>query len=366
MKKLSAKDRIATHRRGQIRWKNALARKYKTYDPYRYTPERIVSGKLVITAPVKISIYDFSENKTKCQYFQTLKFIQLIKNNFTKRDCILDFSSTYRVSAAALVVIYAAIETAYNTRPGQSEIVFSRKSDIVNRTLRNMNIHNLIQGNEIDYKLNQIKILPIISSVGKKHMEKIIDFIQLKVLKTSEPTLEYVYADAISETINNVELHAYPNEEPSARRWWLVCNTMRNQLFLAIYDNGIGIPKTVVSRKWFIPSLQSTHPKIYARLIEEFPEDQANGFTKLGRTVIPDERLIHISMKGDVTGTNEDKHGQGSKSIMALVGDTPKGKLWVFSNSGLYTYFQSDNLPAEKKLPRKFPGTLIQWNIKLS
>lgn len=365
MKKLHPTSRDSVHRRGLMRWQNTLSRKYKNYNPYRYNIEKIVGGKLIITAPVKISIYDFSDQKSKCQYYQTLKFIDLITKNFRKRDCVLDFTSTTRISAAALVVIYAAIETAYNVRPGESEIAFSNKSETVNRTLRNMNIHKLIQGNKIEYELNKTKILPIISSIGNKHMEKIVDFIQLKVLKTSEPNKEYIYGSAISETINNVEFHAYPNEEPSSKRWWLVCNTIRDQLFLAIYDNGIGIPDTVVSRKWFFPSLQSTHPKIYQRLIEEFPEDQTAGFNKLGR-IIPDERLIHISMKGDVTSTNEDKHGQGSKSIMALVGDTPRGKLWVFSNRGLYTYFQNEDLSTEKKLPRKFPGTLIQWNIKLS
>lgn len=365
MKKLHSEQKQFLHRRGVARWNNTLSRKNKTYNPYRYTPNREVSGKLVITAPTKISIYDFSENKARCPYYQTLRFTQTIKSKLSTRDCIVDFSSTTSVSAAALVIVYAALETAISERMGDSEIVWS-KNEHVNRALKAMNINKIIDGADIDYNLKTVKILPIISSVGKKHMESIIDFIKQKVFKDMSPVTEHVYADAISETINNVGLHAYPDGEPATKRWWLMCNTIRNQLYLAIYDCGIGIPKTVMNRTWFIPSLQITHPKLHKRLLEEFPDDTTSGPKNFGRVVIPDERLIHLSMMGDVTGTEEDKHGQGSKSIMKLVGDTPKGKLWVFSNNGLYTHCQSDNKPGEKKLSKKFPGTLVQWNIKLS
>lgn len=365
MKKL-ASDNLIRHRVGVARWENTISRKGRTYDPFRYQGQRRVGGQLLITAPTSISIYDFSDDKKKCPYTQTLNFLKRIEKNVHKSNCLIDFSNTSKVSAAALVLVYAAIETAIAGRAGKTDLIWSKKHHHVNIAIKSMNLHKVITGEAIEYDLKNIKTLPIISSVGSEHMEEIIDFIQKRIYKTMTPEEEWVYADAISETINNVGLHAYPDSNRQDKKWWLMCTTIGNQLYLAIYDNGIGIPKTVVDRPWFLSSLKSTHPTDHQQLIDLFPDFEKSGYKIYIPTIIPDERLIHLSMKGDVTGTKKEKHGQGSKSIMALVSDTPEGKLWVFSNNGLYTFWQSDQSPGERKLKTKFPGTLVQWNIKLS
>ena len=365
MKKL-APDNLIAYRVGVARWKNTVRRKFRRYDPYRYQGQKRVGDQVLITAPTSISIYDFSDDKRKCAYSQTLKFLKRIENNAHKSNCLIDFSNTSKVSAAALVLVYAAIETATAGRARKTDIIWSKKHHHVNLAIKSMNLHKVITGEAIEYELQSTKILPIISSVGSEHMEEIIDFIQKRIYKTMTPEEEWVYADAISETINNVGLHAYPGSNHRDRKWWLMCTTIGNQLYLAIYDNGIGIPKTVVDRPWFLASLKSTQPEEHQRLVELYPDFEKAGISLYVPTLIPDERLIRLSMQGDVTGTKKEKHGQGSKSIMALVSDTPAGKLWVFSNNGLYTFWQTDKSPGEKKLKTKFPGTLVQWNIKLS
>jgi anti-anti-sigma regulatory factor len=365
MKKLDV-DYLVRHRQGVARWKNTVRRKSRRYNPYRYEVQRKVGGQLLITAPVSISIYDFSDDKNKCAYTQTLKFLRRIGKNLNRTDCLIDFSNTSKVSAAALVLVYAAIETALKVRTAKTDLIWSKKHHHVNQTIKSTNLHKVITGEPIIYELAAAKTLPIISSVGSEHMEEIIDFIQKRIYKTMSADQEWVYADAISETINNVGLHAYPSSASHDRKWWLMCTTIGNQLYLAIYDNGIGIPKTVVDRPWFLSSFKSTHPAEHQKLIELFPDFEKSGVGLYIPTIIPDERLIYLSMQGDVSGTKKEKHGQGSKSIMALVSDTPDGKLWVFSNNGLYTFWQTDQSPGEKKLKTKFPGTLVQWNIKLS
>jgi len=365
MKKLDT-DNLISHRVGVARWENTVHRKSRRYNPYRYQGERKVGDQLLITAPTYISIYDFSDDKKKCPYTQTLQFLRKIEKNLNKDNCLIDFSNTSKVSVAALVLVYAAIETALAGNTGKADLIWSKKHHHVNLTIKSMNLHKVITGETIEYDLKNAKTLPIISSVGSEHMEEIIDFIQKGVYKAMTPDKEWVYADAISETINNVGLHAYPDSQQRDKKWWLTCNTIGNQLYLAIYDNGIGIPKTVVDRPWFLSSLKSTHPTDHQQLMDLFPDLEKSGFGIYIPTIIPDERLIHLSMQGDVTGTKKEKHGQGSKSIMALVSDTPDGKLWVYSNNGLYTFWQSDQTPGEKKLKTKFPGTLVQWNIKIS
>jgi len=210
--------------------------------------------------------------------------------------------------------------------------------------------------------------MPIISSVGSEMMEEIIDYIQNKIYNDQmSPDTEHVYGDAVSETINNVRLHAYPNSKLQDKKWWLMCSVLGKKLYLAIYDTGVGIPKTVIDRPWFVSAVQITHPQEYASILEQHPgfEKEKPLLLRLIPTKISDEQLIMISMQGDVSGTKQDKHGQGSKSIMALVGDTADGVLWVFSNGGLYKFNQADKKPEMYKLPKEFPGTLVQWNIEL-
>ena len=79
---------------------------------------------------------------------------------------------------------------------------------------------------------------------------------------------------------------------------------------------------------------------------------------------LSDAESVMLSMMSDVSSTHQDKHGQGSKSIKALVDDNEQGKLWIFSNKGLLVK-ESAKAGNLIELPSSIDGTLIQWNIKL-
>lgn len=365
MRKIPSERRKLFQNAAFSRWRNELRRKGKVYDPDKVRVVKKLLGQDIIVAPEYISIYEF--DGPSAPYYRTMEFVGQIYQRYKVRDCVVDFSGTKKVSAAALVVVYAAIEIAGSGRNGRSDIALSAESPAVNNALKKSNLVRLIRGHEISYALESARDMPIISSVGNDQMEEIIDFIQRRIFKDQmSPDTEHVYGDAVSETINNVGLHAYPNSSLDERRWWVMCNTFGRQLFLAIYDCGVGIPKTVVKQPWFFPLMKYTDPEGYKKLTEEFPELEGLGYQILVRKPIPDERLIYYSMQNDVSGTKQEKHGQGSKSIKALVNDTEDGLLWVFSNHGLYTFSAEDQKPGEARLKKKFPGTLVQWNIEIS
>lgn len=364
MKKKDSASQHILWRIGQARWMNELSRKGRNYDPKRHQSSKKIGNRRAIVAPEQISIYQFQGDSDK--YTPTIKFLEEIDRYFKVEDCYVDFSNTTQVTAAAMVVVYAALEIAGKDRLGKAEVIWSTRSSQVNAALKSTNVHKLIRGFQINYALDSVTSMPIVSSVGSEQMEEIVDFIQSRIYKDRmSPDTEYIYGDAVSETINNVRLHAYPELGLEDKRWWLTCMTFGKMLYLAIYDNGVGIPKTVVDRPWFLTSMKSTHPDEYSELIKLLPDFEKAGLAAYVPTIIPDEKLIYLSMQGDVSGTKKDKHGQGSKSIMALVSETKGGKLWVFSNKGLYTFNQADNSPGILKLPKRFPGTLVQWNIEL-
>lgn len=364
MKRINSEKDVYIRRAALRRHEIEVKRKPRSYLGIDQKPKTRLLGRELIKAPENISIYDFDGPNS--HYDKTLAFLQDIEKRYMRTDCFIDFSETKLVTAAALVLVYSAIETARAGRQGKANLIWSRKSDRVNQILKTSNLQKLILGNSFTYSLGSARHMPIVSSVGSNQMDEIIDFIQRSIYaEQMTPDTEYVYGDAVSETINNVGLHAYPGAADEDKRWWLMCQTFGKKLYLAIYDRGVGIPKTVVERSWFLASMKSTHPEEYQQLTAKYPELEASGIRAYIPTRIPDQNLIYLSMQGDVSGTKKDKHGQGSKSIMALVSDTDDGLLWVFSNNGLYTFRQADRTPGLTALTKKFPGTLVQWNIEI-
>jgi hypothetical protein len=360
------KDR-SQHRAGMARWMNEQGRKYRVYGAVGISKKgrRGVSGyrRVKIFAPSMISIYDFNAERSDA-YNRTMQFLADIKKSFRQTNCFVDFSETVSVTAAAIIVVYAAIEQAGEGRKGKAEIIWS-KSERVNRQLRLSNVSRLIRGHKISYALDSVSHMPIVSSVGGKMSDDIVDFIQNRIYADMSADTEHAYGDAVSETINNVGSHAYPQSEDSEKKWWLICHTNGKQLYLAIYDTGVGIPKTVIERRWFLESFKFFYPQVFKDLMAENPGKSSHLLSRIAPARVTDSELIGMSMMGDVSGTKKDKRGQGSKSILKLVEETSGGLLWVFSNNGVYKFDQAVKKPKMYALPMQFPGTLVQWNIEL-
>lgn len=349
------------------RFRRSLLRKDRGYNLNKPLPSvsSLFSAKVVV-APEEVSIYEFSDRGSD-PYEDTVKFTDEIEDALSEGECVIDFRNTKRVSAAALVMLFAAIDSCAKPEGGRSSVIWSKVSPRVNRLLKRTRLVDKVQGKNFNYSFPEVKHLPIVSSSGNRFMEEILDHIQESVYKNKmNPETEYVYGDAVSETINNVSLHAYPSKEPPEKKWWLMCDVIGDQLYLAIYDRGVGIPKTVLEKPWLLDSMEKVYPDQYSEIVKEVPELEDRGIRIFVPRKLNDCQLIYLSMLGDVSGTKKDKHGQGSKSIRALVNETEGGKLWIYSNKGLYHFYNDETGPEIYKLPKKIRGTLVQWNIKLS
>lgn len=368
MKKQKKSKKIISIRLSIRKHEKNIKRKniyYSTEKPREQSS--LFGNRKFIVAPSVISLYELSDNRQK-EFNETVDFINNIERDLARNDCVFDFRNTEHASAAALIAIFATIEEAIEASgKTKSVILWSTKSPAVNKAIKRTKISNLIKGTPYNKNLANHEHLPIVSSYGSEKMEEIIDHIVKSVYKDNmTPEEEYKFGDAVSETINNVGLHAYPKKDAQYKRWWLLCNVIGDQLYLAIYDKGVGIPKTVLDKPWFFATLESAYPEQYQELTQEFPEFERTGLIPIVKKKLYDAELIGISMAGDVSGTKKSKHGQGSKSIRALVDECEDGKLWVFSNKGLYHFCSVKDGPSLYKLPQKLPGTLVQWNIKLT
>lgn len=361
MKRLSSEQWSQGKTISNKRFLTKIKRKNKFYDTTKRPKVTRLLGAANIEAPITISIYDVENEQTF--YTDTMDFISNIENELSKGTCIIDFSHTKSMSAAALVVIYAAVDAIKSKFSFRGRVRWST-SKAVNGAIKASNLQKLIENRPIKVTLNPSKALPIIHGVGSNYLEEVVDYIQNSIYKNEmSPETEHMFGDAVSETINNVRLHAYPKEKDDDKSWWLLCQVVGNQLYLAIYDTGVGIPKTVLDKPWFWASLEKTYPDEYEQLVKISPEIERQGWKLMVPKKLEDSQLIGLSMIGDITGTYKSKHGQGSKSIKALVEETDNGKLWIFSNKGLYIFEQGAEKPDLYKLPRKISGTLVQWNI---
>jgi len=350
----------------QKRWKNEISRKTIEYNPYR--PRKKGPKKKdfeYIRFPTSFSIYS-ADNEKDSSYLETMNIVSAITRcnpNITQK-VNLDFSQTKNIKIASILVLYAAIEIAI-TRGVRFKIISFPHEYKATKVIKRSGLDKLCRDGILTPDFNS-EFIPVISGVGGDYRDEIVDFIQNKIYKNKMSAhTESIYGGAIQEAINNVSYHAYPTiQENNDKKWWAKCDLAGDQLFLAIYDLGVGIPETVMKRTWYGNILQQTYPQIYDKIQSELEKEgvSISEFRyKYGK--VTDAMKIAISMVGDVTGTDSSKHGQGSKSIKGLVTDNDIGTLWIYSNDGLYK-LKSGSVETID-LPKRIPGTLIQWNIKV-
>ncbi len=341
---------------GKRRWLNSVLRGRRHNQNSLEQKGRDRADFFYIKAPEIIEIYD-AEGQAN-HFLETMVFLNKIRTGFLKDNAVLDFRKTKHVSAAALIMLYAEIENC--KRQKRARILYPKEQEKVKKSLQLTNIHKLVKASPISYEhLDEMEHIPIVSSKGADFQEEIIDHIQKRIYSDKlSPELEHKYGDAVSETIYNVQMHAYL-DDGAEDKWWLLCSVVEDRLYLAIYDLGVGIPNTVVKRSRFKDVISKLLPSVYLKDVGQMTKQD------LGRAGVTEAKLIDISMQGDVSGTREAKHGQGSKSIKALVESFSDGKLHIFSGKGLFKMSGEDCKVELFDLSAPVKGTLIQWSMDL-
>lgn len=398
MKKLNQKiAKTKKHKSLKTHQKN-LKRRNKVYiEDLRVL--KLGGGKkvIIIKAPPHFDIYDIHK-----KFSPTLDFLSSLKkqsNDPNISKIILNFGQTINVKAAAMVLLFATIEAILQTTKIQIAVEFITRNDNsleIKRLIQESGVLTLCNTAEPENCFNR-PYMPIISSQGGKYREEIVDFIMNKIYDNKmTPLLENAYASAVQEAINNVSAHAY-DKEKETKKWWLKCSYIKSeqQLYLVIYDNGVGIPNTFLQDKNIYTNLEDEdfnehdlqeflehlhNDEVHPDIMSQIPKtiDELKDSLKTANIApFPDHLNIFAAMIGDLTGRTDEleiqKHGQGSKSIRGLVKNNGDGVLWIYSNNGLVKYYGDNDKTAEldRKKPDMFKldspikGTLIQWNIKV-
>ena len=324
--------------------------------------------KNIFRCPKVFTIYNNRYRDDSLAFIKSLELIE--KNNIT--EVTISFFSCVEIKAAAMVLLYSKLETILKNSNVKINFLFSPFYSDVQVLLKKSGFSNLLKNRTSKNSFDREHGMSIISSVGGTFRDEIIDFIQYQIYKNElTPEQEHILSDAIYEAINNVTLHAYPENDSLHRPWWLMCDLFDNELYLVLYDQGSGIPKTFCKGNKLFDSIdwESDEAKqILSETINKFGLSQDVSIPSIDELSKSESTAIHLAMTDDITrmtDKDEEKHGQGSKSIKKLVSSHEKGTLWIFSGGGAMKYLNDDTLPELVDLPIPINGTLIQWNIKV-
>lgn len=151
-----------------------------------------------------------------------------------------------------------------------------------------------------------------------------------------------LFADCLHEAVVNAVNHAYefPSRENVAKdqqKWWMFSLLKDDQLFVSIYDRGVGIPDSLRRKpEW----------KDYLRIRR-----------------YKDARLIQAAISSNLTSTKLPHRGHGLPEMLEFSQNLGRGGFSVWSRNGGVAYNAELGTERRRKLPAPLPGTLVLWSI---
>lgn len=335
-----------------------------------------IFGNQIINVPIELDLIEGNYIKECHDFFKKLESIC----EKGPRCIYLSFKNTVVLKAMPTLLLYSIIDYAREKTNSSIKVnlIWSKKSRIVNNFI--VNSGSFINAIERESKINETNSLPVIMGDNSRANDLsniIIDFILDNYFKNATPEKEQQISSAIQETVDNVGRHAYPEiKEHKNKKWWLCCHRIGENLFLAIYDKGIGIPSSLSENNAVLLSrINSLYPEQATITIEEQEDNSLKNSkgqlsalfrVKVLKERLSDGQLIRAAMHTDFSSTQLPKHGQGSKSIKGLISEHDDNSfLLLLSNRGFYCYSKKEN-DSEKNVSHReciIPGTLIQWSI---
>ncbi|MBR9858468.1 MAG: hypothetical protein GYB38_12245 [Gammaproteobacteria bacterium] len=308
-------------------------------------------GRDIVNAPVSLNVFN------ECDAVETLDFIAKIKRKVLndKKKIYINFAPVRTVKVCALIVLYANLHALqFQVKRKNSIKAMKASSGNLHQALKETGVWQICGG---DVSVTDMPILSAVVGTGESHQGSIrrcIEYVS-DVLERSgldDELHETMYA-AITESILNVGNHAY--EQPKdfekeflsevGKRWWFVTQEVGHQLFIAVYDMGESIPRTLPRR----PFYQELVGMIADLLVGN-----------------RDSKLIQGAMEYGRSRFRLDKRGKGLSDIKSFVEANPLGELFVYSRFGRYEYCTRTAEETVIDSKSELKGTLIQWNIDLS
>lgn len=363
MRKRRESDHI--QQRNAARRSLLLAQNPREFDitKIRKCPRRIGSRQ-VVTAPEELSFFD--EN-----YEDFCKFIVDIKSACAKGLVLLDLKPIRTFKVSALLVLYANIESMQRVHRNPKIIKSTAcSSSSVGKKFQMLGFWDLMRENRPKFQDARSAGVPICTAsyvdkqmgVEQSQLRSALVYVKRVFDATDAGEQGGLAFAAITESVSNVWQHGYADGfdsaalAPELKNWWIVVEHISDQLFIGVYDMGVGIPATLAIKHNARDMLQDAYGA-FKKLLG------MKGFTAQSYR---DAASIKAAVDYGRSRFNTSGRGKGLSEAKDFVMANPMGTLMIYSGSGWYQYATKDEVEEAEPLPFEFEGTLIQWNIKLN
>ena len=274
---------------------------------------------------------------SKKQSDEIISFVQsFCKEDKGKEKVHINFSKTEQISALAAVYMYAAIEMSDHGSGIRGQI-----KEQVRFALQRSGLSKLCGYSEAQHD----EVFPIVQGVRDDHLQEITKYLIETALSYNQLPLEdraiaeNLVNKSIGEAMLNVGHHAYPCKDRDDRFWWIMADIIEQNLYIALCDQGIGMPKALSQNENFVGIIKN--------LI-------------LGKD---DSKMIQKAMTYTRSSRDDDSGGGlGSRDIQNFVLKN-KGELIIISGKGFYHLFGENKNEKVNENAYNAKGTLIQWKI---
>lgn len=319
-----------------------------------------IHQNLIVTAPKILSLSKNAADTIK--FFEDLKDAIYTKKMIRKRgkwrsaSVYIDLSKITRLSIPAAVILSAELDR-WRIRKNMklSARKLSSWAPRVKSLLADLGCFELVGAQKIpaaDSSIHEeITVLKLRSrdkSDGAKIQKLQSDLSKVFQSFKAQP---YIY-EGLVEAASNCINHAYPSNENikpkypyAGHRWWATaCVDPRSKsLRFFIYDQGVGIPKTIGEKEDWRMAVNKFLP---------------------GSPFSNDASVIEGAFEIGLTSTGIDGRGRGLNQMRSVIETAENGYIRVISGKGDVKYNCGQS--SEKQLhPAHIGGTLVEWSIPI-
>ena len=271
----------------------------------------------------------------------------------------IDFREIEEISAGAALVVAAELDR-WNHMPHHRgrklrAVDVDEWREHVRHRLEDMGFFDLLDvqvSNRNQDDLSSTKYIRFRSGtqVEGKAIEDLRTLDLVPFFGDSVPKRRRLYA-AVAEAMTNVVHHAYQNEARRIRpNWWLSAshNVQAGEIRILLYDQGIGIPKTLPKEKF-----QERLQQILPNWLMSTDAEMIHAAHDLARTASGEKHRGH-GLQRDVRGYVESVECMSAYRVTSL--------------RGQYSWERGpDGQPHQSthNFRRALPGTLIEWRLNL-
>ncbi|UUC17580.1 hypothetical protein NOV18_20255 [Pseudomonas asiatica] len=351
------KRRISDSIRERVSRRRALqlAQHPRDYVPLGKTAPKRALGRAIVLAPVSLSFFDEA-------YDEFADFLKRLVEAASNGRVLVDLRPVKSIKSAAVLVLYANIERLQRIFEDRQLIkttyCSSREVSMAFRTFGLWQLTGESRGRPDKKFPNSLEICTISSEdqrrLEKTELRKVLTYTRSAILGSDMDEGALLAYNAITESISNVWQHAYDDAffatpiPASQKNWWIIVQNIKDQFFIAVYDMGAGIPATINAKPWAAALIESLRAFFDVKVISS-----------------PDAKSIKAAVDYGRSRFKLDNRGKGLTEAKDFVQRNPMGSMLIYSGLGHYEYRTQDDEENLSTLSSNFPGTLIQWNLKL-